>query len=1028
MPLHRALGRRVGWPIRAGLVVGIVSASLSVVTTHAAEAATDTVTTCASSGAGSLPVVLGAAAPGDTVDFSVPCPPGSPIALTAPLTLTQDVTITGPGASTMAVSGNGAVQVFHVTSGVTAAISGITIEDGSEFYTAGGILNEGTLSVANATFTGNVNSSGYDCGAIDNLGGTMTVAGSSFTANSGRDTDVCNDAPPAYSGPSAPPAATTITNSTFTGEGSYGAPLSNEYGSSMVISGSTFTGDGAGHGAGVIGSGVAGAGGVLSVTNSVFSGNAGGDGGVIQIDSGSATIHDSTFTNNIGTGRAGAIDIADHDADCGPCGGTGTVVISGSTFSGNQTYANDGGAILNGNAGGSGTVTVSNSTFTGNFTGPGLSGGAIANEGGTMTVTNSTVSGNAAGTGGQGDNIYNTATLDLGATIVANPSAAGDCALGTYTDLGYNLSDDGSCAFSGTGDLSATPAGLDPAGLQDNGGATQTIGLASGSAAIDHVANATLCPVTDQRGVARATPCDVGAFDTDGATAVITSYSCLDPSLGLVTLPVSITQAPAPPTALGVPGTFNSTLDLTTTVPPSVVDAERAHGVTQVTFDAAALTVAQDGGTAFTTASQQTLADNLPVVVPYVAGTPASYTYVFNPLTWTSGPGSGVASFHPTELDVQIDGNAGSSQASLQCFPPGPQAAAIGGPSGPVPTLATVTVSPPAPTPTLQVPATVTPELQQVTVGSDALWDVTVTNASSAAAHGVVLSVAAATPSAPLSFDLTAMAGSGSTCVASGAPDGHITCALGTVGPGAHPVINAIAKTTGLAASTTLAGTLSVTSADAPTVSGTLGSLTAEVIANTVITAVVPGVTVVNTTTKLSSTNPVGIKLKTPKKVLTSTLLKATPSAPGSAAANVPARRHRGRGILGFASASTAVPPPVSSIVGGIPTTQDNLLCPPTAPCYGSIALVNGNFSSYSDQTHPIQVLTTFFVGLAKSNTTLWMDKGNGTVRQLGVCTKAGKLFHTPCYSKTKTIGPAGKQSIRYTILFVGTDPRFGLR
>ncbi len=423
----------------------------------------------------------------------------------------------------MAVSGNDAVQVFHVLSGVTAGMSGLTIENGSEFYTTGGILNEGSLTVDNATFTGNVNTSGYDCGAIDNLGGTMTVAGSTFTNNTGRDTDICDDAPPTFSGPSAPPAATTITNSTFTGESSYGAPISNEYGSSLVISGSTFTGNGAGHGAGVIGSGVGGAGGVLGVTDSVFSGNSGEQGGAIQIDSGSATITNSTFTDNTGGDHAGAIDIADHAADCGPCAGTGTVVISGSTFSGNHSNSNDGGAILNGNAGGSGTVTLSDSTFTGNSVDSGQSGGAIANEGGTMTVTDSTLSGNAAGSGGQGDNIYNTATLNLGATIVANPGADGNCSLGTFTDLGYNLSDDTSCGFSSTGDLSDTPAGLDPTGLQSNSGPTQTIALEPGSLAIDAVADPSLCPATDQRGYERQLPCDIGAYDTDADPATPTA-------------------------------------------------------------------------------------------------------------------------------------------------------------------------------------------------------------------------------------------------------------------------------------------------------------------------------------------------------------------------------------------------------------------------------------------------------------------------------------------------------------------------
>ena len=451
--------------------------------------------------------------------------------------------------------------------------------------------------------------------------------------------------------------------------------------------------------------------------------------------------------------------------------------------------------------------------------------------------------------------------------------------------------------------------------------------------------------------------------------------------------------------------------------------------MSQVTFDAAALTVTQDGGSAFTTPSQQTLANNLPVAISYMTDTPVSYSFVFNPLMWTGGPGSGIANFHPAELDIQIDGNAGAFNESLQCFAPGPQASAIGGPSGPDPTLATVTVSPPVPNPSLQVPDAVAPQLPQVTVGQGALWDVTVANASNAPADNVVLSVAATAATRASSFDLTGMAKSGSSCASSGAPDNHITCSLGTVAAGAHVVVHVIAQTTGLSAGTTMAGAFTVTSTNAPTVSGTLSSVTVEVIPNTVIAAVVPGVTVINTAAPLSAVNPVSIKLKTPKKVLKSTLLGAAVSPSGSAARlPAPGARRAGRAILGFLSASSAIPPPVSSIVGGIPTSQDNLLCPPIAPCYGSIAEINGNFSAYGDRSHPIQALTTFFVGLAKAGTTLWMDKGNGTVRPLGLCTRSAVGYSTPCYKKTKTFGAVGKQSIRYLILFVGTDPRFGLR
>ena len=108
---------------------------------------------------------------------------------------------------------------------------------------------------------------------------------------------------------------------------------------------------------------------------------------------------------------------------------------------------------------------------------------------------------------------------------MANSGVGLDCAgEGTLTDGGYNLDDDGSCKFSGTS-LSGTAAGLDPAGLQYNGGPTKTILLESGSAAIDHVTLGADCAGNDQRGVAWPTPCDIGAVGAPMTTATTTSTS-----------------------------------------------------------------------------------------------------------------------------------------------------------------------------------------------------------------------------------------------------------------------------------------------------------------------------------------------------------------------------------------------------------------------------------------------------------------------------------------------------------------------
>jgi YVTN family beta-propeller protein len=240
-------------------------------------------------------------------------------------------------------------------------------------------------------------------------------------------------------------------------------------------------------------------GGVLTIAGCVFADNTSTFFGGAIWSNGTLTVSTTTFSGNNSTsgGYGGGAILVDG----------GTADIDTSTFSGN-TAQGVGGGIFN-----QATLSVTNSTFAGNTT-PSY-GGAIINNPGTATITSSTFWGNSAGFGGAG--LYNQSgdTLNVGADIVANSTGSDCLAQGAFTDLGYNLDDDGSCQFNGTGDLSDTPADLDPSGLQANGGTTQTIALESGSPAIDAVADPTLCPATDQRGSNRGVPCDMGAYDTD---------------------------------------------------------------------------------------------------------------------------------------------------------------------------------------------------------------------------------------------------------------------------------------------------------------------------------------------------------------------------------------------------------------------------------------------------------------------------------------------------------------------------------
>jgi CSLREA domain-containing protein len=263
------------------------------------------------------------------------------------------------------------------------------------------------------------------------------------------------------------------------GENGVGPAGIANYGALNVTS-STFSGNGGTGGGGIGNEGSA----VLTVSDSIFSGNPGD--GIANRFGGTATVSDSTFLGN--TGEGGGIQNTEA-----------TLTVINSTFSGNS--GDRGGGIFNNNA----SLSVTNSTFSGNSAD---FGGAIENLIGTATITNSTFSGNSASTGGGIANVFGGGVTTLQNTIVADSPSGGNCA-GTITDGGGNLSwPDTTCPG-----INDDPT-LDPAGLQDNGGSTETIALEPGSPAVD-AALAANCPATDQRGTARpqGRGCDIGAFE-----------------------------------------------------------------------------------------------------------------------------------------------------------------------------------------------------------------------------------------------------------------------------------------------------------------------------------------------------------------------------------------------------------------------------------------------------------------------------------------------------------------------------------
>ena len=295
--------------------------------------------------------------------------------------------------------------------------------------------------------------------------------------------------------------------------------------------------------------------GTLVLRNGTISGNSAAVyGGGLYIETGSAM----TISNSVISGNAASIGggITNHD---------GTLSLTTTSVSGNSAagaYGGSGGGIMNGGLGG--TVTIADSTISGNSAS--AEGGAIYHLSGTLTIVNSTISNNSCScnnggcSGGGGIyNLQSTAAISnttfsnnvsslsylggniislYGTTTVKNSLLAkGPSSPNCYTyfansivSQGHNLSDDASCStfFTQGGDLNDEPAGLSTAGLQNNGGPTQTIGLLATSHAVDSVpseactdANGNL--IADQRGVSRPQggACDIGSFEVTFSRTVL---------------------------------------------------------------------------------------------------------------------------------------------------------------------------------------------------------------------------------------------------------------------------------------------------------------------------------------------------------------------------------------------------------------------------------------------------------------------------------------------------------------------------
>lgn len=392
------------------------------------------------------------------------------------------------GGGTISLSGQNAFRLFVVYNGYTLTLKNITLRDGYNSTTSGGIVtNNGSLVLDRVTMHGG--------NAMDYSGGAISTHGALDISNS-----ILYDNRAKWGGAIIASGASTlvnIDNTTFfenkaTGTtqnvDGFGGAIYGYNGATINISASNIHSNLAESGGGIY----MGSPSTLTVETSQISNNAALTKGGGIYNSGSASVSQSSLTGNHTQAVSNGGGIANY----------GELTITQSTLNNNESYA--GGALNNYY----GTSNLTNVTLSGNTVT--AYGGGINNYAGTVNLTNVTLFGNTGGILNQ--NNANT-HLNLKNVVVANSQTQNNCDFGKAPDTSdHNLSSDASCNFlpGGGGDSLKLKLGA----LDTNGGNTATHRLLPGSPAIDKgvFVNSIL---TDQRSITRprGSAFDVGAVE-----------------------------------------------------------------------------------------------------------------------------------------------------------------------------------------------------------------------------------------------------------------------------------------------------------------------------------------------------------------------------------------------------------------------------------------------------------------------------------------------------------------------------------
>lgn len=416
----------------------------------------------------------------------------APLVIPIRTTLTVEADAIIDGAGQVSLDGRGTTRILAAGNSVQLGLRGLTFTRGSavddaELASGGAVRGgwSGSLDIRDCTFTDN------EAGANGEEGGgavytpsrtTMTIVGCRFEGNrAGTGGAVHN----LLSG-------LTVVNSVFVDNES-----TTDGGGALYTDGASSETDDA-------------IGGTIALCGCRFTGNIGRKQGgaayLFAYSPDAVTVNQCIFENNqvLAVGDSGALGGALRI-------GNAKLDLGQSLFTGNHADSHGGALWVDGNY----PSYVTNVTFVGNDAGvPGAKdggyGGAVS--GANLVMTNLTFDSNwAVNSGGA---IFNEDQTSLLSNSILLDSRA---------DNEWGIAQTCRKPMAGTHNLQWPAPGTDVActeeatfadplleELLDNGGASQTEAIETGSPAIDQGAD---CPSIDQRGQPRAEPCDLGAYE-----------------------------------------------------------------------------------------------------------------------------------------------------------------------------------------------------------------------------------------------------------------------------------------------------------------------------------------------------------------------------------------------------------------------------------------------------------------------------------------------------------------------------------